>query len=113
MTQQKFPAAAIHIGKKPVWRTRLKGVYVLKMEGGDLSACPGGKQRSTVVSTPDNSAQLKIIFLISEPKYMLWVLHNLNKRVFQHQKHMFKLTGKKIAVNTILHSKSFLCKPIR
>ena len=51
VTQQKFPAAAIHIGKKPVWRTRLKGVYVLKMEGGDLSACPGGKQRSTVVST--------------------------------------------------------------
>lgn len=50
MTQQSFPKAAIHIGKKPRWRTKLKGVYVLAMEGGDVSACPEGKQRQTVVS---------------------------------------------------------------
>ena len=49
VTQQSFPSAPVHLGRRPRWRTRLGGVFVLKMEGGDVSACPGGKQRHTLV----------------------------------------------------------------
>ena len=42
---------------------------------------------------PDKSVYLKITFLISQPKRMLWVL---KRTVFEHPKHMFKLMGKEI-----------------
>ena len=53
----------------------------------NLGACPLVK-----------SAQLKIIFLISSPKNILWVLKSIvsMKKLFEHQKDMFKLMGKKI-----------------
>lgn len=35
VTQQKFPEAAVSIGKTPVWKTRLPGHFVLKMDRGD------------------------------------------------------------------------------
>ena len=51
---------------------------------------------------PDKSAYWKIIFLITQPKHMLWVLKKPYRgdRSFEHLKHMFKLMGKEI--NAIL-----------
>ena len=47
---------------------------------------------------PDKSVYLKIIFLISQPKHMLWVLKRTSRcdGSFEYPKHMFKLIGKKI-----------------
>ena len=49
-------------------------------------------------SPPDQSVLQKIIFLISQPKHMLWVLIRTvsMRRSLEHPKHMFKLMGKKI-----------------
>ena len=46
--------------------------------------------------------RVKIIILISQPKHMLLVLKRSvsMRRVFGHQKHMFKLMGK---IMTLLH----------
>ena len=51
---------------------------------------------------------LKIIFLISQPKHMIWVLKRTfsMKRFFQSHKHMLKLMGKEI--NAILGVQTFL-----
>ena len=47
---------------------------------------------------PDKIAYQKIIFLISQPKHMLWVLIRTvsMRQFFEHPKRMFKLLGKKI-----------------
>lgn len=50
VTQQKFPAPATNIGQTPNWQVKSHGVYVLKMEKGSVQGCPGGKQRSTVIT---------------------------------------------------------------
>ena len=46
------------------------------------------------------SVYQKCIFLISQPKHMLWVLRRTvsMRRSFEHQKHMLNLMGKKIFV---------------
>ena len=51
-----------------------------------------------IIRPPAKSAEQKIIFLISEPKHMLWVLKWTvsMRRFFEHPQHMFKLMGKKI-----------------
>ena len=51
-----------------------------------------------VFRPPDKNAYWEIIFHISQPKHMLWVLKRDGS--FEHPKHMFKLMGKEI--NTIL-----------
>ena len=54
---------------------------------------------------PDKSAYWKIIFFVSRPNHMLWVLKrtvSLRRVFFEHPKHMFKLIGKEII--TILRS---------
>ena len=50
------------------------------------------------IRPPDKSTYWKIIFLISEPKHMFWVLKRTAsmKRFFWAPKHMFKLMSKKI-----------------
>ena len=52
----------------------------------------------SVKRPPDKSVYLEIIFLISQPKHMLWVLKRnvLMRRFFEQPKHMFKLMDKKI-----------------
>ena len=51
------------------------------------------------------SAQLKLFFLNTQPKHMLWILKRAVsvRRFFEHPKHMLKLMDKKIS--TILRSK--------
>ena len=36
-------------GKVPTWNAKSNGVYVLKMDKGDVYGCPGGWGRKTVV----------------------------------------------------------------
>ncbi|XP_045182305.2 glucosidase 2 subunit beta-like [Mercenaria mercenaria] len=50
VSQQAFPSAAIDLGKTPVWKIRLPGHFVLKMDKGDASRCPMGKHRNTVIT---------------------------------------------------------------
>lgn len=50
VTQQKFNQASVNLGKTPVWRTRLPGHYILKMDRGDVSGCPFGHVRNTVIT---------------------------------------------------------------
>ena len=58
---------------------------------------------------PDNGAYLKVIFLISQPKFMLWVhKRTVSMGSILHPKHMFKLIGRKIIID--LCSKSFLIR---
>ena len=56
--------------------------------------------------------ELKIIFLISQPKHMLWVLKRTvsMRQSFEHAKHMFRLKDKER--NTILPSKVCLAGPM-
>ena len=51
-----------------------------------------------LVRPPDKSVYWKIIFFISHPKHMLWVLKRTvsMRQSIEHSKHMFKLMGKKI-----------------
>ena len=46
---------------------------------------------------PDKSVYWNIIFFISHPKHMVWVLKRTvsMRRSLEHPKHMFKLMGKK------------------
>ena len=60
----------------------------------------------TVYRPQDKSAYWKIIFLISQPKHMLWVLKRTGDGSFEHPKHMFKLIGKEI--NAILGAQTIL-----
>ena len=48
--------------------------------------------------SPDKSVKLKVNFLISQPKHMLWVLKRTVSMIqfFQQPKQMFYLMGKKI-----------------
>ena len=48
------------------------------------------------IRPPDKSVYWKIIFFISHPNHMLWVLKRTVSPSFEHPKHMFKLMGKKI-----------------
>ena len=45
--------------------------------------------------TPDKNVYWKIIFLISQPKHLLWVLKRTVSS-YEHPKHMFKFMGKEI-----------------
>ena len=59
----------------------------------------------------DKSVYLKIIFLISQPKHMLWVL---NEMVLLSTQNMFKLMGKEInsilgAQTTLVWTYAFMC----
>ena len=47
------------------------------------------------------SVYQKIIFLISQPKHILWVLKRISLGSFEHPKYMFKLMGKKITNFTL------------
>ena len=60
------------------------------------------------IRPPDKSAYWKIIFVISHPKHILWVLKrtvSIWDGSFEHSKHMFRWMGKKII--TILRSLNF------
>ena len=61
-----------------------------------------------IVRPPDKSEYLKIIFLISQPKHMLWVLKRTvsMKRFFGVPKTNVKIVGKEI--NTILGAQPIL-----
>lgn len=50
VTQQNFPQAPISIGKNPIWKVKLPGHYMLKMDKGDASRCPMGRFRNTVIT---------------------------------------------------------------
>lgn len=50
VSQQAFPSAPIDLGKSPIWKIKLPGHFVLKMDKGDSSRCPMGKPRNTVVT---------------------------------------------------------------
>ena len=63
------------------------------------------------VTPPDKSVYLKITFLISQTKHMLWVLKEplRRDRSFEYPKHMFNLVNKKIIA--ILHKLCLLNWP--
>ena len=62
--------------------------------------------------TLDKSVFRKTIFLISQPKHMLWALKRTvsMRRSYEQPKHMLKQMGKKIF--TILRSKILFMKPV-
>ena len=62
---------------------------------------------SLVLRSPDKSAYWKIIFLISQPEHLLWVLkRTLSISFFEHPKHMFKSMRKEI--NAIIGSQTIV-----
>ena len=63
-----------------------------------------------VCRPPDHSAYLKIIFLISQPKHMLWVLKRTvsMRRFFEHPKHIFEVMVKVKEINAILGAQTIL-----
>ena len=78
----------------------------------ELKLCGTRKHWGNMDRTLVKSAERKFNFLISQPKHMLWLLKRTisMRQFFWAQKHMLKLTGKKIF--TFLRWK-FVCLEIQ
>ena len=73
-----------------------------------MPICWKSHATSHICRPPDKSMYLKIIFLISQPKHVLWVLKRTVSMTgsFEHPKLLFKLIGKEI--NAILGAQTIL-----